>query len=487
MFYEKKRKIAAPRRLTHRLNVFGGIDTSVSENILTLTRSAGCYNVTAGNGALRENKGVRRAEFTTVDGRNYLMPDFVAPIIANMFYYRRYDSEVGKILHYIVAKTCEGNLYSYCLSTAEGFVMINDYDLGEIYATDNYRTDSGDVLLISAASGFYMLNDTTLTEVENAPTFSSVCVHYERVFGTMSGDGNRLWFSESLNPTNWKASAEEGGYIDFADDGGRLVKVLSFNNYVYIFREYAIFRLAAYSEQSEFLLTKVYSSAGRINCGSICICGDYIIFQAENAFYRFDGSDTVRIMRECDELKIGGNFGASAWFKGRYYLALNVNYDDGEKVLNEKQGYIFNTLLEYSPVDKTVDLTRGVDICNLLPLNLDGGSKLIVNFHNSNHDTFAEIYSGGKYMDDVMPKFWRTGKTDLGYPEKKKILRKITVITGYDCEVGVIADGVESVYPARAGFNELRVNRSFNKLALFFRTNGEKIDISNPALTVDYL
>ena len=52
-------------------------------------------------------------------------------------------------------------------------------------------------------------------------------------------------------------SMDQGGYIS-PDEGGRAQKVVSFNDYVFIFREYAIHRLTAYTDLTEYKLIKTF-------------------------------------------------------------------------------------------------------------------------------------------------------------------------------------------------------------------------------------
>lgn len=51
-------------------------------------------------------------------------------------------------------------------------------------------------------------------------------------------------------------SPDEAGFINFSDECGDVIKVVSFSNYLYVFREYGIFRLTAYGDQNDFCLKR---------------------------------------------------------------------------------------------------------------------------------------------------------------------------------------------------------------------------------------
>ena len=75
IFYPKKSHLTTPSRRTVRLNVFGGLNTSVGENILPLRRSPLCYNVDTSDGTLRESVGLEHATFVDDSGSKYTLPD----------------------------------------------------------------------------------------------------------------------------------------------------------------------------------------------------------------------------------------------------------------------------------------------------------------------------------------------------------------------------------------------------------------------------
>ena len=147
-----------------------------------------------------------------------------------------------------------------------------------------------------------------------------MCVHYERIYATVSGEANSLWFSDDFNPVNWNASLTEGGFINFDDDGGRVIKAVSFLDHVYVFRDYGIVRLTAYGSQENYTVSKVYVSASRILPDTIACCGDRIIFLTDEGLFSFNGYTMTMIAKEITNLFHRDRSAA----KGAYVRAITI-------------------------------------------------------------------------------------------------------------------------------------------------------------------
>ena len=111
-----------------------------------------------------------------------------------------------------------------------------------------------------------------------------MCVHGERLFLTDSSNHNSLWFSDDFDPTNWNVSLSEAGFIDMIGEKGRLLKVISFGGYIYVFRSYGITRVTAYGNQKSFSVADLFVSSGKIRGESITVCGDCVLFFASDGY-----------------------------------------------------------------------------------------------------------------------------------------------------------------------------------------------------------
>ena len=155
--------------------------------------------------------------------------------------------------------------------TARGTVSAADYRL--------YGTDVS--LICSSVDGMAVYDGETARMVESSPKITSMALHYERLFVTSADAVTSVRFSDDLDPTNWSQSLDSGGFVELADGYGKSNKVVAFLNYVYIFRDYGISRMIAYADQSEFSVSNLYVSAGRIYPSSVAVCGDKVIFLSD--------------------------------------------------------------------------------------------------------------------------------------------------------------------------------------------------------------
>jgi hypothetical protein len=108
------------------------------------------------------------------------------------------------------------------------------------------------------------------------------------------------------------------------DERGHLNRVISFLNYVYVFRDYGISRITAYADQSEFSATNLFVSSGRIYEGTVTDCGGGIMFLASDGVYKFDGLSTHKALPWLCPIIKDSPQASGAYFDGKYYLALNL-------------------------------------------------------------------------------------------------------------------------------------------------------------------
>ncbi|MEG2456726.1 MAG: hypothetical protein RSB08_02760, partial [Clostridia bacterium] len=250
------------------IKIFDSINTLVNENILPLKYSPLCYNFTFNGGALDSKMGIEVAKTTVIvtpEGR-HLLPDLPeGKSFKSIHLYRKYDFTNKKRGDKIVVRANDDTYYETALFEVDTFHRITNLSAVGKDCSVSYRYNGEDVFILSSENGFfYVYNGASLTTVTDAPKITSMCVHAERVFATTGGEKNSVWFSDDFNPTNWKVTGTTAGFINFDDDGGAVVKVMTFLDYVYVFREYGIMRLSVYGAQQDFSVSKLYVSAGRI-------------------------------------------------------------------------------------------------------------------------------------------------------------------------------------------------------------------------------
>ncbi len=131
----------------------------------------------------------------------------------------------------------------------------------------------------------------------------------------------KLIYSAVLNSVDFTETEKDSGWIDLGSDGGLVVGLIPFGEYLYIFRENGIWRLKSNGATPDFEIKKVPYGEGRIFRGSIAACGDNIFFYAANGLIKFDGENYERV---CADMTILPNLSSpsfcGSYAEGKYHL-----------------------------------------------------------------------------------------------------------------------------------------------------------------------
>ena len=490
MFYAKVNSPKTKHARTYRINSFGSIVNYGDENLLPLSASVLSYNVSTEDGALKGGKGFEPIALPQLNGNDdWLLPDLGTESAKEIFYYRRYDSVNNVQDDRIIVNTGSQRIYELKLdNTSNTFHQINDISGQTDMIAQNYRLNGQDVLLLCTSAGIYTYDGTNATLNEDTPYVVSMCVLYERAFAVLGTDRYKVWFSDELDPTNWNVNSEDGGYIELADDGGAVIKVISFLNYVYIFREYGIVRLTATASQSDFSTYRLFTSSGRIYGDTVTVCGNKIIFFAEDGLYCFDGVETVRILPELDKTNITyKQYAKATYHNGCYYLAARIDYGDGKKMGSEVDYGILNTVIEYDLNRGRLTIVRGVDAYAFCVAPTVAGSCLMTTFRTTVKNVIGMLTSRPYLMTNSGVQCWKSGYTDIGYPEKYKVLRSFVITTDTDINVKLNLDGSEYEYTVygKLAPQKIRLNRKFYKFGYEIECVSTKMRVTDPVITLD--
>lgn len=415
---------------------FKGIATETDEKLLDPSYATKAFNFTFRGGALKGDIGISSAQGYSLDGttrRTYsAMP--TGYDIREIFPYHRkvngvYDDR-------LVILSNDKRLYYTKMFSEDTWHQLSDVKFTGKLCAVNYNYDDKDILLVSSENNSLTIVDgDTVKVLENAPKFSSLAVHYERVFGTVNGVENQVWFSSVMNPENWTVSGDEAGYITFSDESGDVEKVMSLSGHLYIFREHSVYRLTAYADQSEFLLKKVFTDTGRIYKDTIAFAGDKIMFYSEDGLFSFDGYDAVRV---ADFIKVDDATSAIATYHNeKYYLACYIFRHPAEFVTPN------NAVVEYDLKTKKFCILAPVYVKAMKAVDVHHATDVLVGVGNTlNDNTLGMLDGSGKVFDDVLQKSYESPLNTLG-TDKLKIVKSVSVETEKDIILTVTADDEE--------------------------------------------
>ncbi|MCI8613259.1 MAG: hypothetical protein HFE48_06150 [Clostridia bacterium] len=306
--------------------------------------------------------------------------------------------------------------------TARGTVSAADYRL--------YGTDVS--LICSSVDGMAVYDGETARMVESSPKITSMALHYERLFVTSADAVTSVRFSDDLDPTNWSQSLDSGGFVELADGYGKSNKVVAFLNYVYIFRDYGISRMIAYADQSEFSVSNLYVSAGRIYPSSVAVCGDKVIFLSDGGLNVFDGLSTAPVLKSLGSITPKKDGAVGYWADGKYFLAYSSG---GEK--NDR-------LLVYDTLGGNAEISEGFEISSFV------GCGTLAAVSQGRAVTVAPC---GAAFGTPTKKVWRVPLGSIGKTDRMKTLESASLHTATDMELKIICDGRTRTFRLKGGAN----------------------------------
>lgn len=423
---------------------FKGLVYSLDERLLGAEYSPNAYNFTFRNGVLKSDLGIEYAAgYNKNSALQRYVFDSIAPYqkIKDAFIYHRRKN--GEYDDKVVVQTSDGVFLYTSIFKNEGWTEIDGLNSKKDVSVVSYNYNGEDILLISNAElGLMIFDGESVSKVDNSLGFSSVTVHFERVFGVANGKENQVWFSSVLDPTNWTVSDENAGYITFQDECGNVEKIVSFLGYLYIFREHGIFRLTAYGDQSEFSLKKVFTDTGRIYKNTIALCGNKIMFYTDEGIFAFDGYSVTRLNLEVPSITLPTAV-SGAYMENKYYLCCKIDLEDYyDQVMTN------NCILEYDLKEKSLSILAPYDAVKIVPMQVHHATDLLVVSTRNKTDYLGMITERGRIFDENSTKFYRSPYNDMG-TDRLKIVREMIVNTRYPLTVTVKYDDQERSFDFR--------------------------------------
>lgn len=483
----------ASRKYTININPFQAMDNTTAIDKISLSVAKNCYNFVVKNGSIQTGLGI--SSLLIVDyGYNdeaaltYRSLPPIGKAITKMFVYKRYDTIAKKrddrLLAYV---SSEKVMYECSLidrvpvwTIVSGLTLVNDN-----ISVVNYTFNKQDLILVGSEGSVLRIYDgNAVTMVNDAPNSTSMIEHYGRIFISKFGDEAEIWFSSSLDPYNWDVSSEGGGYIRFNDEYGKVLKLVSYGEFIYIFRERAIFRLLAYGDQQDFSLNIVYQGLSNIKKESILICSNHIMFCTDFNLYKFNGHSVTELLNKVD---IFSTFDLAysdfATLGNKYYLTMRHDYEDDDFVGCETASKVFvNTLLVFDTDENNLSMMRGISPIMLCPITINQNNVMAIMLRNNLDEQIGMIEEGRNtvYFDEIKSAFV-SYKLDLGSPNAYKRIRCVHIHGEGNFLLELYADNNKERHFVKAK----RGNSIEIKSNLRGKTIGYKIEGSSFKLVID--
>lgn len=487
MFYKKNLLVKNTSNLKVKLSNFSsGVNTEIDENSLPYKYAKIAYNFNFNNGALQTGLGFEPLCFLEdrTSGVERELCFQIEPDQINKVWLYPFYNNYTKVKDHLLLVSADNKMYYSQIISVSPFIynINNPITFSSIPNAIYYNLDGEDVMLLTSTDGMLVYHPQYIYSMNSeAPKITSMCRHYERIFAIEDGKRTKLVFSANLDPTNWDISLDEAGYIDLADERGGLEKVISFNDYVYIFKEYGISRLSAYGDQTEFSISNLFVTSGKIYGNSVCLCGDRIMFLSKNGIYSFNGYSTTKLSLNIESLfnNIDNDNCCSAYFNGKYYLGLKLNFNDNKQVgcENYEAGYINNALLEIDLKTGDICITRGIDLKSLCAIEYEQVAKLVAAFNGQHKSKLGQLTNTGTIFGEALPKQWLSPNSNLGYPNKTKKIKQINLLAKQPCNIKLTTDKTAHEYEVKGSNKTTRILTHDEGEMFQFSIEGDSADM----------
>ena len=496
MFYPKPRlKKKVTNAKINFTNFENAMDTEVDDALLPYKSAKMSYNFNVKNGALKNGYGFKDLTLPPWQEaeERYIIPP--SSPVKKMWHYKYYSSERKRSIEELVMYCANGEIHSCQIVGDSPFTakLLENLDTTAVPKAINYRLNSEDTLIISSETDGmwkYVFNNL-IQKVEGAPHIKSMCVHYERLFAVVGGERNRLAFSANLDPTDWSEDLSSGGFIEMQDERGGLNKVISYNDYIYVFRDFGVARVSAYGDQTDFSVSQLFVSSVKLYGETVTLCGNKVLLLARDGIHQFDGYSTSKLNLGIDKLFSGvdNDNACGIYYNNKFFLACRLNFNDGEEVGCEKYagGYINNALIEIDLSTNEISITRGVDIASMLVLDHEKCSKVIASFNGEYSNRLGQLTDDGRVFETVLPKVWISPKSNMGYPTKLKHIKECLIKTKTDCKVYIATEKCKKEFFVRGGdiSQRIKLNITGEQVEVGFKVDSYgETDISCPSIIV---
>ncbi|PKK95974.1 MAG: hypothetical protein CVV59_00875 [Tenericutes bacterium HGW-Tenericutes-4] len=495
MLYQKKFVFRAPKQIELSISDFkNGINTEIAENIMPYKFATNSYNYNFENGALIEGLGFDDLKVPQSPDDPSVENIPILPMgkeIDCIWHFKHYDTYQNKRMDKLMLYTKDKLVYyATMFSPLPMFFLVPNINFTSRPTALNYKLNGKDyVILTSNTDSFVIWDGESMPQViTSAPELSSICVHQDKLFATIGGQRNIVRYSSNLDPTTWTKDLTNPNnpYIELNDARGGVNKVISFLGYVFAFREFGITKIKTYENSSEINVSHLFVSGNRIYKNTICICGDRILMLTKDGIYEFDGISTKKVDLKIDALfqNIYNDQAVASYHEGKYYVACKLSYPDNNVIGCENVVHSNDTLIELDVKTHSFHIIRGVDVVSMTSLQVDSMSKMAFCFNSVYANKLGELTKNGKFFEDNTVKHWYSPMSDLGYPATQKLIKELSLLTKYDCNITLFTER-QTVTFAIKGKNtnsKIKPNIKGELIGIKVESLGASANISNAKL-----
>lgn len=400
------------------------------------------YNFFPSN-KLSSSQGVAVAKFpkmyTDMTEEELDIEDLDINSVCGVSYFKMYFPDSQNTQHRILIYGDDNKVYINQLFSGSSMLLwLFNLQFNSPPVSLSYKTDDTDSIILTSSDKMVVWHTNySPYEIENVPIITSMCMNDEVLFCTIKDPAFKIWYATNLDAENVGQVSAESGYISLEDDLGYSRKILTFNEDIYVFRDYGISKINYI--KNDISVSQIYLSNTKIYADTVSICGNVIMFMTKDGIYSFNGVKVTKTDVNIKTLLPSTNEHTTASSLGqKYYLALRLNFNDNKQILCETGDYVNNALVIIDIIDYSYEIIRGVDIKSLLPVKTELFEKMLVTFNTINNSQLGQIVETSSCFDTRLPKYWQSSNLTNNF--NTKLFTKLSIQASENVTFNLIYD-----------------------------------------------
>ena len=400
------------------------------------------YNFFPSN-KLASSQGVAVAKFpkmyTDMTEEELDIEDLDINSVCGVSYFKMYFPDSQNTQHRILIYGDDNKVYINQLFSGSSMLLwLFNLQFNSPPVSLSYKTDDTDSIILTSSDKMVVWHTNySPYEIENVPIITSMCMNDEVLFCTIKDPAFKIWYATNLDAENVGQVSAESGYISLEDDLGYSRKILTFNEDIYVFRDYGISKINYI--KNDISVSQIYLSNTKIYADTVSICGNVIMFMTKDGIYSFNGVKVTKTDVNIKTLLPSTNEHTTASSLGqKYYLALRLNFNDNKEILCETGDYVNNALVIIDIIDYSYEIIRGVDIKSLLPVKTELFEKMLVTFNTINNSQLGQIVETSSCFDTRLPKYWQSSNLTNNF--NTKLFTKLSIQASENVTFNLIYD-----------------------------------------------
>ena len=496
----KKIKYPKQENFIVTINDFGnGIDVTKGENITKLYNAISCYNINFNQGVLTNGIGIKNlticANKDSDEEQVEINKNGADVAIKKLWLFRQYStvyqSRIDKLMFYA------DDGYCWCVKLITPYPFFQQLNVLQLTKTPNFANQKivslDSVIISNDTDGVYTWNgDGSPIHWPDCPKFVEFCEHKGKIYAVYGGEQNLIRYSKNYNVTDWvDILGTFEGNIEINGEQGKINKLISFLGYMFAVMDYGITKITTYENSYTYSISNMYISGNKIYPNTVAVCGEEIFMLTKDDLVIFNGTTTKKLGVKFAKMftNIDNKNAVACFHAGKYYLACKLDFNDDKKIGCENYEHINNALICYDVKLHTYNIIRGVDILDIKSIQADSVNKVVCCFNDENKKEIGEITQDGKIFGKSTQKYWCSPLSDLGYSNKIKLVKEVSLLSKYDCKITVFTENDKKTFNVSGGklLSTFTVRLKGKQIGFKIETQQDDVYISNLKLHISLI